>query len=56
MAQKAKIEKVEIFKSDIELIEPFRIAIMEFLTAPSLFIKIHISEGIYGIGQKVRIL
>lgn len=51
MSKDIKIVKVEIFKLDIELTEPFRIAIMEFLTAPSLFIKIHTNEGINGIGE-----
>lgn len=51
MKEKLKITRIDIYKSDIELKEPFRIAIMEFLSANSVFIKITTDEGIYGLGE-----
>jgi L-alanine-DL-glutamate epimerase-like enolase superfamily enzyme len=46
-----KITGIGIYKSDIELKEPFRIAIMEIKTAQSLFIKIRTNKDIYGMGE-----
>ena len=51
MAEKLKITSIDIYKSDIELKEPFRIAIMEITAAHSIFIKINTDEGIYGVGE-----
>lgn len=51
MKESLKITSVDIYKSDIELIEPFRIAIMEIRSAKSVFIKINTNEGIYGFGE-----
>ncbi|NIM19695.1 MAG: dipeptide epimerase [Candidatus Latescibacteria bacterium] len=46
-----KITSIDIYKADIPFHEPFRIAIMEFTSAESLFIKINTSEGLYGMGE-----
>jgi L-alanine-DL-glutamate epimerase-like enolase superfamily enzyme len=51
MKNKLKITSVDIYKSDIELKEPFKIAIMEISTAQSVFIKINTDQGLYGIGE-----
>jgi o-succinylbenzoate synthase len=51
MGKKLEITSIDIYKSDIELKEPFRIAIMEIAAAHSLFIKINTTEGVYGIGE-----
>ena len=51
MGKKLKITSIDIYKSDIELKEPFRIAIMEITAAHSIFIKINTDEGIYGVGE-----
>lgn len=51
MKKKLKITSVDIYKSDIELKEPFKIAIMEIKTAQSVFIKINTDQGLYGIGE-----
>jgi len=48
---KLKITSIEIYKADIELKEPFKIAIMEIVSANSIFVKINTNEGIYGIGE-----
>jgi len=49
MKQGLKITSVDIYKSDIELKEPFRIAIMEIRRAQSLFIRINTNQEIYGV-------
>jgi L-alanine-DL-glutamate epimerase-like enolase superfamily enzyme len=46
-----KITSVDIYKSDIELKEPFRIAIMEVRRAQSLFIRVNTNQEIYGLGE-----
>lgn len=51
MKQGLKITGVDIYKSDIELREPFRIAIMEIRRAQSLFIRINTNQDIYGMGE-----
>ena len=51
MKKKLKITSVDIYKSDIELKEPFKIAIMEISTAQSVFIKINTDQGLYGTGE-----
>ena len=51
MKKDLKITGIDIYKSDISLKEPFRIAIMEITRAQSLFIKIDTNEGIYGMGE-----
>jgi L-alanine-DL-glutamate epimerase-like enolase superfamily enzyme len=48
---KTIISSIDIFKSDIKLKEPFKIAIMEILTSQSVFIRIHTNTGLYGIGE-----
>ena len=51
MPNELEIVSIDIYKSDIELKEPFRIAIMEITAAHNLFVKINTNEGIYGIGE-----
>lgn len=51
MSKKLKITEVNIYKADIELKEPFKIAIMEIDSAMSVFIKIKTDGGIYGFGE-----
>ncbi len=51
MNQSLKVTSVDIYKSDIELREPFRIAIMEIRRAQSLFIRINTNQEIYGVGE-----
>ncbi len=51
MKKKLKITSIDIYKSNIELKEPFRIAIMEICAAQSLFIRINTDEGLYGMGE-----
>lgn len=48
---KLRIASVNIYKSDIELEEPFKIAIMEIRSAQSIFIKINTNKGLYGVGE-----
>ena len=49
--EKLRISSVDIYKSDIEFTEPFRIAIMEIVSAQSVFIKINTNAGLYGFGE-----
>lgn len=51
MQTEVQIVGIEIYKSNIELKEPFRIAIMEIKTAASLFLKVKASNGLYGLGE-----
>lgn len=51
MKERLEITSIDIYKSDIELIEPFRIAIMEIASAQSVFIKISTNEALYGFGE-----
>jgi L-alanine-DL-glutamate epimerase-like enolase superfamily enzyme len=46
-----KITAIEIFKSNIKVKEPFRIAFMVIDSAMSIFIKISTDTGLYGIGE-----
>lgn len=51
MSGKLKITSIDIYKADIQLREPFKIAIMEIASAMSVFIKINTDGGIYGFGE-----
>jgi L-alanine-DL-glutamate epimerase-like enolase superfamily enzyme len=51
MRKKLKVTSIDIYKSDIPLKEPFRIAIMEIANAQSVFLKINTNEGQYGLGE-----
>ncbi|MFP4081414.1 MAG: mandelate racemase/muconate lactonizing enzyme family protein [Candidatus Aminicenantes bacterium] len=51
MKNKLKITSVQIYKSDIKLKEPFKIAIMEIKASQSVFIKINTDQGLYGMGE-----
>ncbi len=46
-----KITSIDIYKSDIELHEPFVISIMKIMSAKSVFIRINTNENIYGLGE-----
>ena len=46
-----KIRSVEVYKADIPLVAPFRIAIGETTVANNVLIKIHTDEGLYGVGE-----
>lgn len=48
---KTIITGIDIFKSNIKLKEPFKIAIMEIESSQSVFIRIHTNTGLYGIGE-----
>jgi len=51
MTNKLKVTSIDIYKADIKLKEPFRIAIMEIHNAESLFIRINTNEGFFGTGE-----
>jgi len=51
MKGKMKIVSIDIYKADIPFHEPFRIAIMEIVSAKSLFVRINTDAGIYGFGE-----
>jgi L-alanine-DL-glutamate epimerase-like enolase superfamily enzyme len=51
MSSNLKISSVDIYKANIQLKEPFRIAIMEIASAMSVFVKINTDGGIYGFGE-----
>tara|TARA_B100000780_G_scaffold279138_1_gene255878 strand:+ start:969 stop:2093 length:1125 start_codon:yes stop_codon:yes gene_type:complete len=46
-----QITKVEIFKADLPLKRPFRIAIGETTVAGTVFIRIHTDQSVYGVGE-----
>lgn len=45
------IGRIEIFKADLPLKRPFRIAIGETRVANTLFVRIHTDGGLYGMGE-----
>ncbi|MFQ5770385.1 MAG: mandelate racemase/muconate lactonizing enzyme family protein [bacterium] len=51
MQGKLKITSIDIYKADIDFNEPFRIAIMEIVSAQSVFIKINTNAGLFGFGE-----
>ncbi len=51
MKEKLEITSIDIYKSDIELKEPFKIAIMEISASQSVFIKINTNQAFYGTGE-----
>lgn len=48
---KMKVTSIDIYAADIQLKEPFRIAIMEIASAQSVFVKINTDQGLYGLGE-----
>jgi len=46
-----RITGVDVYKSNIPLTEPFRIATMEVTSAESVFIRVNTDEGLYGLGE-----
>ncbi len=51
MYKNLKITSIEIYKCNIKLREPFRIAIAEIKNANSIFVKISTNENVYGFGE-----
>jgi L-alanine-DL-glutamate epimerase-like enolase superfamily enzyme len=49
--KKLRIDRIDIYKSDIPLKEPFVIAIMKVIDSQSLFIRITADSGLSGIGE-----
>jgi len=45
------IKRIEIFKADLPLKRPFRIAIGETRVAETLFVRVHTDDGLYGMGE-----
>ena len=45
-----QITEIEIFKADLPLKRPFRIAIGETTVAGTVFVRIHTDQAIYGMG------
>jgi L-alanine-DL-glutamate epimerase-like enolase superfamily enzyme len=46
-----KITCIDLFQADIPLKDPFKIAVMEFRSAASVFVRISTDEGIVGWGE-----
>ena len=46
-----KITEIEIFKADLPLTRPLRIALGETSVAGTLFVRVHTDQGIYGTGE-----
>ena len=46
-----RILSVEVYKADIPLVAPFRIALGETTVANNVLIKIHTDEGLHGVGE-----
>jgi L-alanine-DL-glutamate epimerase-like enolase superfamily enzyme len=51
MSGNLKISSIDIYQADIPLKEPFRIAIMEILSAMSVLVRINTDAGLYGFGE-----
>ncbi|MDD8030993.1 MAG: dipeptide epimerase [Acidobacteriota bacterium] len=49
--KKMAIKKIEIFKFDVPLIEPFRIAIGTMEAANDVLVKVITDSGLYGVGE-----
>ena len=46
-----RIERIEVFKANLPLKRPFRIAIGETCVAETLYIRVHTDNGSYGMGE-----
>jgi len=46
-----KIERIEIYKANLPLKRPFRIAIGETRVAETLYMRVHTDNGLYGMGE-----
>ena len=46
-----KIESIDVFKADLALREPFRIAIMEIEHANNVYVRINAEGGLHGMGE-----
>jgi L-alanine-DL-glutamate epimerase-like enolase superfamily enzyme len=45
------VTHVEIFKLNIGLLEPFRVAIGTIRQATNILVKVHTSQGLTGVGE-----
>ena len=46
-----RVLRVEVYKADIPLVAPFRIALGETTVAENVFVKINTDVGLYGLGE-----
>lgn len=46
-----RITKIEIYKADFELLEPFRTSLAEISMARNIVVRIHSNDGIHGTGE-----
>jgi L-alanine-DL-glutamate epimerase-like enolase superfamily enzyme len=46
-----RIERIEIYKANLPLVRPFRIAIGETRIAETLYLRVHADDGLYGMGE-----
>jgi len=46
-----KISRIEIFRADLPLKQPFRIALGETRVAETVFVRIHTDRAIHGVGE-----
>ena len=46
-----RITAIDVYKSDIPLVTPFRIAVMETTHAENLFVRIDTDRGLAGLGE-----
>lgn len=46
-----KIERIEVYKANLPLKRPFRIAIGETCVAETLYVRTHTDDGLYGMGE-----
>src|SRR2546429_8978347 len=46
-----RITSIDLFKADIPLKDPFKIAVMEMRAAANVFVRINTDEGISGWGE-----
>jgi L-alanine-DL-glutamate epimerase-like enolase superfamily enzyme len=45
------ISRIEVFKADFPLVEPFRTSLAEIDTAQNIFVRVHSQGGLYGTGE-----
>jgi L-alanine-DL-glutamate epimerase-like enolase superfamily enzyme len=51
MKAQIQITKIEIYKADLELSEPFRTSLAEITSAQNIFVRVYASNGLYGTGE-----
>ncbi len=45
------IKRIEIYKADFPLVEPFRTSLAEIDTAQNIFVRVYSNSGLYGTGE-----